>query len=111
MNYIFILFKDINNHENNMKLHKFILVLNLVFGVYSITNDDANAQQEFKRICLSGEYMQASCDCICQQLAQVYSSQTVQCLKHTSLQSPDLPQDFAPNLFSSIQRCDKTEMG
>ncbi|SUU39870.1 putative Zn-dependent peptidase [Acinetobacter baumannii] len=30
-----------------MKLHKFILVLNLVFGVYSITNDDANAQQEF----------------------------------------------------------------
>ncbi len=44
MNYIFILFKGINNHENNMKLHKFILVLNLVFGVYSITNDDANAQ-------------------------------------------------------------------
>lgn len=62
MNYIFILFKDINNYENNMKLHKFILFLNLVFGVYSITNDDANAQQEFKRICLSGEYMQASCD-------------------------------------------------
>ncbi|MDA0624908.1 hypothetical protein PCS77_17800, partial [Acinetobacter baumannii] len=22
-----------------------------MFGVYSITNDDANAQQEFKRIC------------------------------------------------------------
>ncbi|SSW85283.1 Uncharacterised protein [Klebsiella pneumoniae] len=55
--------------------------------------------------------MQASCNCICQQLAQVYSSQTVQRLKHTSLQSPDLPQDFAPNLFSSIQRCDKNEMG
>lgn len=36
-----------------MELNKFILVLNLVFGVYSITNDDANAQQEFKRICLS----------------------------------------------------------
>lgn len=34
-----------------MKLHKFILVLNLVVGAYSITNDDANAQQEFKRIC------------------------------------------------------------
>ncbi len=94
-----------------MKLHKFILFLNLVVGAYSITNDDANAQQEFKRICFSGEHMQASCDCICQQLAQVYSSQTVQRLKHTSLQSPVLPQDFAPNLFSSIQRCDKTEMG
>ncbi|EMN9117223.1 hypothetical protein RFO17_003477 [Acinetobacter baumannii] len=91
-----------------MKLHKFILVLNLVVGAYSITNDDAN---EFKRICLSGEHMQASCNCVCQQLAQVYSPQTVQRLKHTSLQSPDLPQDFAPNLFSSIQRCDKTEMG
>lgn len=32
-----------------MKLHKFILFLNLVVGAYSITNDDANAQQEFKR--------------------------------------------------------------
>ncbi|QNW98214.1 hypothetical protein IC797_00415 [Acinetobacter seifertii] len=73
-----------------MKLHKFILVLSLLVGAYSITNDDANAQQEFKRIC---------------------SPQTVQRLKHTSLQSPVLPQDFAPNLFSSIQRCDKTEMG
>ncbi|MFX6540689.1 hypothetical protein ABTG54_21950, partial [Acinetobacter baumannii] len=29
-----------------MKLHKFILILNLVVGAYSITNDDANAQQE-----------------------------------------------------------------
>jgi len=94
-----------------MKLHKFILVLNLVAGVYGITNDDANAQQEFKRICLSGEHMQASCNCVCQQLEQVYSSQTVQRLKHTSLQSPDLPQDFAPNLFSIIRRCDKNEMG
>jgi len=73
-----------------MKLYKIILVLNLMFSVYSITNDDANAQQEFKRIC---------------------SPQTVQRLKHTSLQSPVLPQDFAPNLFSSIQCCDKTEMG
>lgn len=89
MNYIFTLFKDINNHENNMKLHKFIWVLNLVVGAYSITNDDANAQQEFKRIC---------------------SPQTVQRLKRTSLQSPVLPQDFAPNLFSSIQRCDKNKM-
>ncbi|MBN6536504.1 hypothetical protein JZM39_12010 [Acinetobacter pittii] len=94
-----------------MKLHKFILVLNLVVGAYGITNDEANAQQEFKRICLSGEHMQASCACVCQQLAQVYSPQTVQRLKHTSLQSPVLPQDFAPNLFSSIQRCEKTEMG
>ncbi len=110
MNYIFILFEDINNYENNMKLHKFILFLNLVFGVYSITNDDANAQQEFKRICLSDEHLQASCNCVCQQLAQVYSPQTVQRLKHTSLQSPVLPQDFAPNLFSSIQRCDKNKM-
>lgn len=93
-----------------MKLHKFILFLNLVVGAYGITNDDANAQQEFKRICLSGEHMQASCDCICQQLEQVYSPQIVQRLKHTSLQSPVLPQDFAPNLFSSIQRCDKHEM-
>lgn len=94
-----------------MKLHKFILVLNLVVGAYGITNDDANAQQEFKRICLSDGHMQASCNCVCQQLAQVYSPQIVQRLKHTSLQSPDLPQDFAPNLFSSIQRCDKNEMG
>ncbi|MBN6516884.1 hypothetical protein JZM36_08395 [Acinetobacter pittii] len=94
-----------------MKLHKFILFLNLVVGAYSITNDEANAQQEFKRICLSGEHMQANCNCVCQQLAQVYSPQIVQRLKHTSLQSPDLPQDFAPNLFSSIQRCDKNKMG
>ncbi|MBC6815632.1 hypothetical protein CKJ99_18665 [Acinetobacter baumannii] len=94
-----------------MKLHKFILFLNLVFGVYSITNDDANAQQEFKRICLSDEHLQASCNCVCQQLAQVYSPQTVQRLKHTSLQSPDLPQDFAPNFFSVMQRCDKNKMG
>lgn len=111
MNHIFILSTDINNHENNMKLHKFILVLNLVVGAYSITNDDANAQQEFKRICLSDEHMQASCNCVCQQLAQVYSPQIVQRLKHTSLQSPVLPQDFAPNLFSIIRRCDKNEMG
>ena len=94
-----------------MKLHKLILFLNLVVGAYSITNDEANAQQEFKRICLSDEHMQASCNCICQQLAQVYSPQTVQRLKRTSLQSPVLPQDFAPNLFSSIQRCGKTQMG
>ena len=94
-----------------MKLHKFILFLNLVVGAYGITNDEANAQQEFKRICLSGEHMQASCNCIYQQLAQVYAPQIVQRLKHTSLQSPDLPQDFAPNLFSIIRRCDKNEMG
>ncbi|AMX17283.1 hypothetical protein IEC338SC_0086 [Acinetobacter pittii] len=94
-----------------MKLHKFILVLNLVVGAYSITNDDANAQQEFKKICLSDEHMQASCNCVCQQLAQLYSPQTVQRLKQTSLQSPVLLQGFAPNLFSSIQRCDKTQMG
>lgn len=94
-----------------MQQSQFILVLNLAVGAYSITNDDANAQQEFKRICLSGEHMQASCNCVCQQLAQVYSPQTVQRLKRTSLQSPVLPQDFAPNLFSSIQRCDKNEMG
>ncbi|MBJ9702303.1 hypothetical protein I5518_00330 [Acinetobacter calcoaceticus] len=94
-----------------MKLHKFILVLNLVVGAYSITNADAKAQQEFKRICSSDEHMQTSCDCICQQLAQLYSPQTVQRLKHASLQSPDLPQDFAPNLFSIIRRCDKNEMG
>ncbi|RSO59775.1 hypothetical protein EA756_04880 [Acinetobacter lactucae] len=94
-----------------MKLHKFILVLNLVVGAYSITNADANAQQEFEKICLSGEKKQASCNCICQQLEQIYSPQTVQRLKHTSLQSPDLPQDFAPNMLSIIRRCDKNEMG
>lgn len=94
-----------------MKLHKFILVLNLVVGAYSITNADANAQQEFKRICLSDEHMQASCNCVCQKLAQVYSPQIVQRLKHTSLQSPDLPQDFATNMLSIIRRCDKNEMG
>ncbi len=94
-----------------MKLYKFTLILSLLVGAYSITNDDANAQQEFKRICLSDEHMQASCNCVCQQLAQVYSPQTVQRLKHTSLQSPVLPQDFAPNLFSSIWRCHKTQMG
>jgi hypothetical protein len=54
-----------------MKLHKLILFLNLVVGAYSITNDEANAQQEFKRICLSDEHMQASCNCVCQQLEQV----------------------------------------
>ncbi|NUF85718.1 hypothetical protein HUN17_17170, partial [Acinetobacter seifertii] len=86
-------------------------VLNIVAGGYGITHGNANAQQEFKRICLSGEHMQASCDCICQQLAEVYSSQTVQRLKHTSLQSPVLPQDFAPHMLSSIWRCHKTEMG
>ncbi|AZC05486.1 hypothetical protein DKE44_000465 [Acinetobacter nosocomialis] len=90
-----------------MKLHKFILILNLVVGAYSITNDDANAQQEFKRICLSGERMQASCDCICQQLAQMYSPQTVQRLKHTSLQSPVLPQDFAPNCLAAFNTATK----
>ena len=31
-----------------MKLHKFILFLNLVVGAYSITNDDANAQRNLK---------------------------------------------------------------
>ena len=90
-----------------MKLHKFILFLNLVVGAYSITNDDANAQQEFKRICSLGEHRQASCNCICQQLAQVYSPQTVQRLKHTSLQSPDLPQDFAPNCSASFDAATK----
>ncbi|MDE9410692.1 hypothetical protein P0936_19105, partial [Acinetobacter nosocomialis] len=28
-----------------------------------------------------------------------------------SLQSPVLPQDFAPNFFSVMQRCDKSSLG
>ena len=94
-----------------MKLHKLILVLNIIVGGYGIANGKVIAQQEFERICLSGEHTNVSCDCIYRQLEQVYSPQIIQRLKHVSLQSPDLPQDFAPTMLSIIRRCDKTPMG
>jgi len=94
-----------------MKFYKTILVLGLVVSDYSVSGCDLHTQQDFEEICLSGGHTQASCDCIYQRLEQVYSHKLMQRLEHVSLQSPALPQDFAPNLFSSIQRCDKTEMG
>ncbi|AGH34755.1 hypothetical protein ABD1_08650 [Acinetobacter baumannii D1279779] len=41
----------------------------------------------------------------------MYSPQLMQRLKHVSLQSPALPQDFAPTFFSVMRRCDKEDMG
>lgn len=94
-----------------MKFYKTILVLGLVIGDYSVSSCDIHTQQEFEKICLSGGHTQASCDCIYQRLEQVYSPQLMQRLEHVSLQSPALPQDFAPTFFSVIRRCDKDDMG
>ncbi|HCQ9568840.1 TPA: hypothetical protein OMP93_000564 [Acinetobacter baumannii] len=94
-----------------MKFYKTILVLGLVVGDYSVSSCDLRTQQEFEKICLSGGHTQASCDCIYQRLEQVYSPQLMQRLEHVSLQSPALPQDFAPTFFSVMRRCDKNDMG
>ncbi|EHU3264597.1 hypothetical protein [Acinetobacter baumannii] len=94
-----------------MKFYKTILVLGLVVGDYSVSGCDLRKQQEFEKICLSGGHTQASCDCIYQRLEQVYSPQLMQRLEHVSLQSPALPQDFAPTFFSVMRRCDKEDMG
>ncbi|RKL53775.1 hypothetical protein [Acinetobacter baumannii] len=94
-----------------MKFYKTILVLGLVVGDYSVSGCDFRTQQEFEKICLSGGHTQASCDCIYQRLEQVYSSKLMQRLEHVSLQSPALPQDFAPTFFSVMRRCDKNDMG
>ncbi|EOE6709844.1 hypothetical protein ACKSBH_002289 [Acinetobacter baumannii] len=94
-----------------MKFYKTILVLGLVVGDYSVSGCDLHTQQEFEKICLSGGHTQASCDCIYQRLEQVYSPQLMQRLEHVSLQSPALPQDFAPTFFNVMRRCDKEDMG
>ncbi|EKF48036.1 hypothetical protein J671_2127 [Acinetobacter sp. 1130196] len=94
-----------------MKFYKTILVLGLVVGDYGVSGCDLRTQQEFEKICLSGGHTQASCDCIYQRLEQVYSPQLMQRLEHVSLQSPALPQDFAPTFFSVMRRCDKNDMG
>ncbi|HFG6911051.1 TPA: hypothetical protein ACGIJ6_002875 [Acinetobacter baumannii] len=94
-----------------MKFYKTILVLGLVVGDYRVSGCDLRTQQEFEKICLSGGHTQASCDCIYQRLEQVYSPQLMQRLEHVSLQSPALPQDFAPTFFSVMRRCDKNDMG
>ncbi|WP_032028094.1 hypothetical protein [Acinetobacter baumannii] len=94
-----------------MKFYKTILVLGLVVGDYSVSGCDLRTQQEFEKICLSGGHPQASCDCIYQRLEQVYSPKLMQRLEHVSLQSPALPQDFAPTFFSVMRRCDKEDMG
>ncbi|MEI2556890.1 hypothetical protein [Acinetobacter pittii] len=94
-----------------MKFYKTILVLGLVIGDYSVSGCDLHTQQDFEKICLSGGHSQASCDCIYQRLEQVYSPKLMQRLEHVSLQSPALPQDFAPTFFSVMWRCDKEDMG
>ncbi|HHP5038969.1 TPA: hypothetical protein ACSB55_002855 [Acinetobacter baumannii] len=94
-----------------MKFYKTILVLGLVVGDYIVSGCDLRTQQEFEKICLSGGHSQASCDCIYQRLEQVYSPKLMQRLEHVSLQSPALPQDFAPTFFSVMRRCDKNDMG
>ncbi|CDG76337.1 MULTISPECIES: hypothetical protein [Acinetobacter calcoaceticus/baumannii complex] len=94
-----------------MKFYKTILVLGLVVGDYGVSGCDLRTQQEFEKICLSGGHTQASCDCIYQRLEQVYSPQLMQRLEHVSLQSPALPQDFAPTFFSVMRRCYKNDMG
>ncbi|MBD1225557.1 hypothetical protein IDM32_15255 [Acinetobacter seifertii] len=93
-----------------MKFYKTILVLGLFLGDYSVSGCDIHTQG-FEKICLSGGHTLASCDCIYQRLEQVYSPQLMQGLEHVSLQSPALPQDFAPTFFSVMRRCDKDDMG
>jgi len=94
-----------------MKIYKPFLALSFIVGSLGVAGCSLHAQQEFEKICLSGGHSEASCDCIYQQLEKAYSPKMMQRLEHVSLQSPVLPQDFAPNLFSSIQHCNKTEMG
>ncbi|MFA2963471.1 hypothetical protein KWF73_09315 [Acinetobacter pittii] len=94
-----------------MKLYKPILALSLLIGDYGVSGCDIHTQQDFEEICLSGGHTQASCNCIYQRLEQVYSHKLMQRLEHVSLQSPALPQDFAPTFFSVMRRCDKEDMG
>jgi hypothetical protein len=94
-----------------MTVYKLILALSFVLGNLGISGCNLYTQQEFEKICLSGGHTQASCDCIYQRLEQAYSPKLMQHLEHVSLQSPVLPQDFAPTFFSVMQRCDKNEMG
>jgi len=67
-----------------MAIYKSILTFSLVIGRLGISVCNLRTQQEFEKICLAGEHSKTSCDCIYQRL------------KHISLQSPVLPQDFAP---------------
>jgi len=94
-----------------MKFYKTILVLGLVVGDYGVSGCDLRTQQEFEKICLSGEHSKTSCDCIYQQLEKAYSPKMMQRLEHVSLQSPVLPQDFVPTFLSTMQRCDKSSLG
>ncbi|EEY75944.1 hypothetical protein HMPREF0012_03330 [Acinetobacter calcoaceticus RUH2202] len=82
-----------------MTIYKPILALSFVLGNLGISGCNLHTQQEFEKICLSGGHTKTSCDCIYQRL------------EHVSLQSPVLPQDFAPTFFSVMQRCDKSSMG
>lgn len=94
-----------------MKTYKSILTFSLVLGSLGSSGCNLHTQQEFEKICLSGEHSKTSCDCIYQQLEKAYSPKMMQRLEHVSLQSPALPQDFAPTFFSVMRRCDKNDMG
>ncbi|WP_336165813.1 hypothetical protein [Acinetobacter sp. 161(2023)] len=94
-----------------MKIYKPLLALSFILGSYGVSVYDLHTQQEFEKICLSGGHSESSCDCIYQRLEQVYSPKLMQRLEHVSLQSPVLPQDFAPTFFSVMQRCDKSSLG
>ncbi|MGK7250756.1 hypothetical protein ACSNOU_16975 [Acinetobacter oleivorans] len=80
-----------------MTIYKPILALSFILGSLGISGCNLHTQ--------------ASCDCIYQRLEQAYSPKLMQRLEHVSLQSPVLPQDFAPTFFNVMQRCDKNEMG
>ncbi|CAI3159302.1 hypothetical protein MWMV17_MWMV17_03201 [Acinetobacter calcoaceticus] len=94
-----------------MTIYKPILALSFILGSLDISGCNLHTQQEFEKICLSGGHTKTSCDCIYQRLEQAYSPKLMQRLEHVSLQSPVLPQDFAPTFFSVMQRCDKSSMG
>ncbi len=94
-----------------MKIYKPFLPLNFIVGSLGVAGCSLHAQQEFEKICLSGGHSKTSCECIYQQLEKAYSPKMMQRLEHVSLQSPVLPQDFAPTFLSTIQRCDKSSLG
>ncbi|WP_151766502.1 hypothetical protein [Acinetobacter seifertii] len=94
-----------------MKIYKPFLALSFIVGSYGISVYDQETHQEFEKIFLSGGHSESSCDCIYQRLEQVYTPKLMQGLEHVSLQSPVLPQDFAPTFFSVMQRCDKSSLG
>ncbi|WP_151749922.1 hypothetical protein [Acinetobacter seifertii] len=87
------------------------MALSFIVGSLGVAGCSLHAQQEFEKICLSGGHSEASCDCIYQRLEQVYAPKLMQGLEHVSLQSPVLPQDFAPTFFSVMQRRDKSSLG